>query len=248
MIYDYEKLSFQIFTVGEYEHTCGHYAVAGRSFASLGFRLCGSGKFKIKNEEFISEAGDILFIAENENYEVDYDDGKSIVIHLTDCNYKKSENIRVKNNQLIKMMFFDIYQNYGNIGKFNHIKSQVYSIFQTINDMLVHDVMDSIVESCTMYINENFQRSDLSLDEICRAGSTSHATLLRKFHDCYGMSVKQYLLKKRIEKVLRLLAEGEKNITQISQCCGFDDPKYMSKVIKRSFGKSPRELKNSMRR
>lgn len=248
MIYDYEKLSFQIFTVGEYEHRCGHYAVDGRSFASLGFRICGSGKFKIKNEEFVSETGDVLFIAENENYEVEYDDGKSIVIHLTDCTYTKSENISVKNNQLIKMMFLDIYQNYGNIGKINYIKSQVYNILQTINDMLVHEVTDGIVENCTAYINENFQRCDLSLEEICRAGNTSHATLLRKFHSCYGMSVKQYLIKKRIEKAVRMLAEGEKSITQISQCCGFDDPKYMSKVIRKSFGKSPRELQNSMRR
>lgn len=247
MIYDFEKLTFQILSVGRFRHHTGHYSVSGRPFASIGCRLSGKGFFKIGGKEFVSDVGDVLFIAEGEAYEVEYTDGESAVIHLTECNYKKSENISVKNVQLFGIIFSDVCRNFDGIGKANYVKSQIYHILQALKDTVEHQTKDEIMGKCITYIDVNFCNSDIKTSDICRNASISESTLVRRFRKYCGMSPKQYLIKKRLDKAVKLLIEGDKTVAEISQCCGFDDPKYMSKVIKRNFGISPSKLKSNAR-
>lgn len=244
MIYDFEKLTFQVLSAGRFGHRKGAYSVSGRPYASIGCRLSGKGRFKIGSKEFVSDVGDILFIAEGESYEVEYTDGESAVIHLTECNYGKSENISAKNDQRFGILFSDVCRNFDGIGKVNYAKAQVYHILQTLKDMVEHEIKDELAQKCIAYADVNFCNADIKMIDICRAANVSEATLVRKFHKYCGMSPKQYLIKKRLDKAVKMLIEGGKTIAEISQCCGFDDPKYMSRMIKRNFGVSPSELKN----
>lgn len=247
MIYNFEKLTFQILSAGKFEHKPGRYSVAGRPYAALGYRLCGSGCFKVGDTEFVSKAGDVLFIAEGAAYEVEYSTGESAVLHLTECNYQTSENISVKNNQLIAELFLDLCNNFDIVRKTNYVKSGIYNILQTVRNMTECETNDETTDKCVEYIDSNFCRNDLSVKEVCLAGNISEATLLRKFRKYREMSPKQYLIKKRLDKAVKLLLEGDKTVAEISLACGFGDPKYMSRAIKTHFGISPSELKNQTR-
>lgn len=64
-----------------------------RPFAALSLRICGTARFELDGQKFVSMPGDVLFIPSDMDYTVDYSVSESIVLHLTDCNYTHAENL-----------------------------------------------------------------------------------------------------------------------------------------------------------
>lgn len=250
MIYDFEKLNFQLLSVGNFLYKKGDFSVKPRPYASLSLRIFGEGKFKTTaGDEFVTKKNDILYIPAGLGYRVSYTDGESTVIHLKDCNYEKCENISVKNTAAVSSVFSDIFKNCENPKKHNFVKSQIYTIFQLLSDMASKEVYDEAFEKCLSYINKSFCSSKITLFDICRVGNVSEATLRRKFQRNIGMSPKQYILKKRLDKAITALTcESDKTIGEISDLCGFEDSKYFAKAVKKKYGVPPsafRKIKNS---
>ena len=47
----------------------------------------------------------------------------------------------------------------------------------------------------------------------------------------------------------KLISDGQRNVTAISEACGYDDPGYFCKCIRKKFGMTPKqyiESRNSM--
>ena len=57
------------------------------------------------------------------------------------------------------------------------------------------------------------------------------------------MSTIQYLHDYRIRKATRMLLEGKKSISEISESCGFCTPSYFGRRFQEVFGCSPREYR-----
>ncbi len=243
MIYDFEKLTFQIFSAGIFKHREGRYFVKSRPYAAFACRLSGTGKFKIGDKEFVTEPGDIYFIAEGVDYDVVYSGGESAVVHFCECNYTESECIKIKNSGIFCSMFSEMCEYEGKIKNFNYIKSLVYSILHLISESLAPNIRDEAFKNCLAYIDENYCNCDLTMEKICSSGNISTATLRRKFHLYCQMSPKQYILEKRLGKTVKLLIEGEKTIGETARCCGFEDEKYASRLVRKRFGIPPSEFK-----
>ena len=240
MIYNFYNLTFQILTADRFVHKKGFYNVAGRPYASLSFRISGQGNFKINGTNFISSPGDILFIPENQGYEVDYSGGASIAVHLIECNYKNFENISAKNNyKYFLNAFSEISDMKSELNNINAIKSSVYNILQSISDNESLNANDKSFKKCLSFINMNYSDPNISIKEVCRAGNISEATLRRKFQKHYGISPKQYLLKCRLSKAIGMLIRNEYTVKEISWNCGFNDEKFFSKTIKKHYGIPP---------
>lgn len=242
MIFDFEKLSFQIFSSGIYNHKAGYYTVAPRPYAAMSYRLEGTGVFRVGDSEFVSEPGNILFISEGVGYDVEYTDGKSAVIHLCDCNYKGTENIKMQDNEIFRSIFMEMCIG-EKLKNFNYMKSQVYGILQLIFDMCTSSESDGVFNKCLSYVNDNYCSASLSIEKICSVGNISAATLRRKFHRYCSMSPKKYITEKRLNKMIKMLMAEEKTISEIARCCGFEDEKYVSKLIRKKFGMTPSEFK-----
>lgn len=78
------------------------------------------------------------------------------------------------------------------------------------------------------------RRANLSLSHFCRV-----------FKQVSGKTVTDYVNDSRLEKAVSLLAEGEKNITEIALSCGFYDANYFSRVFKKHFRISPVAFRKS---
>ena len=75
------------------------------------------------------------------------------------------------------------------------------------------------------------------LHEICGVSDTYFRKL---FVARFGVSPKQYVLRKRLQQAKALLDHGEYNsIGQVAALCGFDDPLYFSRVFHRMYGHPP---------
>ena len=60
-----------------------------------------------------------------------------------------------------------------------------------------------------------------------------------------GMSPIDYLTTVRINRACFLLRNSSNNINEIAYSVGYSDPKYFSRVFKRTMGVTPTQYKNS---
>jgi len=89
-------------------------------------------------------------------------------------------------------------------------------------------------------INNNFER-ELSLDFLSHTRFTSKYHLLRLFKKYYGLTPKQYLISKRIEKSKEYLKKGM-GVSETCYAVGFEAPSSFSTLFKSKIGLSPTEF------
>ncbi|WP_243150810.1 helix-turn-helix domain-containing protein [Clostridium caseinilyticum] len=54
-----------------------------------------------------------------------------------------------------------------------------------------------------------------------------------------GKTTTEYINEVRLKRSIKLLKDGNMNITEISINCGFNDVNYFSRLFKKSYGVSP---------
>ena len=87
--------------------------------------------------------------------------------------------------------------------------------------------------------------SPISLTQLEVVSGYSARTLQDYFVSQHQLSPKQWLIKQRLKKALRLLAEGdERPMQEIAADCGYRDPSRFSKHFSKEFGFLPRHCRN----
>jgi len=90
------------------------------------------------------------------------------------------------------------------------------------------------------YIDNNYD-NDLNLDLLSRFRFVSKYHLLRLFKRHYGLTPRQYLIDKRIEKSKEQLINGM-SVTETCFAVGFESLGSFSTLFKTKIGKSPTEF------
>ena len=93
------------------------------------------------------------------------------------------------------------------------------------------------------YIDNNFEKA-LNLDLLSFVRFTSKYHLLRLFKRYYGITPRQYLIDKRIEKAKECLKNGMP-VTQTCFSIGFESPSSFSNLFKNRIGMTPSEFQKS---
>ena len=111
--------------------------------------------------------------------------------------------------------------------KLHHIKKKCYSNEKQIN---------TVIE--TRHFIDNNYENNLKLDFLSHTRFTSKYHLQRLFKRYYGLTPKQYLIDKRIEKSKENLRKGM-TVTETCFAVGFESLGSFSKLFKTKTGKSP---------
>ena len=91
------------------------------------------------------------------------------------------------------------------------------------------------------YITNNLNRSDLSVEGIADAIGIERSYLFRLFKEKLSMSVKDYIIKERLEKAEEMFKSGITQVGIVAYSCGYSDPLYFSNAFKKKYRRSPRE-------
>lgn len=83
----------------------------------------------------------------------------------------------------------------------------------------------------------------LNVEELLRTVPLSRSVLERRFAQLLGKSPKEEILRVRLDRVCRLLAESELPIAEVAQKAGFEHPEYMSRLFKKKMGTTPGEFR-----
>ena len=105
---------------------------------------------------------------------------------------------------------------------------------------------ESLYQNLLWYIEEHLGE-ELSLEKLASVFFLSKYHIAHVFKENTGVSVCQYILKKRLLACKEAMA-GEENLTQLCRRLGFQDYSCFYRAFRREFGMSPREYRETMQR
>ena len=87
-------------------------------------------------------------------------------------------------------------------------------------------------------IHQQFQLP-IQVQQLAEMANMSESSMQSYFKASFGMSVYQYIQRKRVEHAAELLIHTNESITEISMQVGYDNPSKFAKIFKRIYGETP---------
>ncbi len=121
-----------------------------------------------------------------------------------------------------------------------------FELLENPVDRLVELIKTAVID----YIHyKNLSREKIKLSHfLTRRLHKDYSFLSKIFSEKEKISIEQYLILQKIEKVKELLFYGEKNISEIADLLGYSSPAHLSAQFKKITGLSPTEFKNEIKR
>lgn len=95
------------------------------------------------------------------------------------------------------------------------------------------------------YVDSNLN-GDVTLDDLAEIASMSPYYFARSFKAAVGLPPHQYVVRRRIDRAMRLLAATDQTIAHIAFDCGFASQAHMTTVFKRLTGTTPHRYRRSI--
>ena len=83
----------------------------------------------------------------------------------------------------------------------------------------------------------------LRVEDLAAVGGLTSAQLERRMRRVFGVSVKQYHLRKRLEEAVALLLGSDRSIGEIAGRCGYTDQSALTRHLRRVMGVTPGQLR-----
>lgn len=116
-----------------------------------------------------------------------------------------------------------------------------------------HEELSQVKRNCNanafdicQYIDEHYKEK-ITLDNLCFVFGTNRTSLCKAFKEKHGMTVVEYIQKKRIAEAKKLLHEGKLTIGEIAEQVGFSSENYFYRVFKLQEKESPRDYTDSVK-
>lgn len=109
---------------------------------------------------------------------------------------------------------------------------------------LLADTDMTIGQLIKTYIKNNLSKK-ITLADLSWKLHCSTVTLTEHFKKEFGITITEYVLKKRMEKARRLLLNSELSIREIAEDCGFVENDYFSRCFKSYHGLSPQNWRKN---
>lgn len=104
---------------------------------------------------------------------------------------------------------------------------------------------NSITEKAKKYIEENYDNSSLSVEDLCKHLNVSATYFSVMFKKELGMSFVSYLTKVRLAHAVELLDHTDDKSYMIAEKVGYTEANYFSYVFKKQYGVSPTKYKQN---
>lgn len=114
----------------------------------------------------------------------------------------------------------------------------LFSVSETIN--MKTPSSEAVIKKAKDYISEHFAEN-ISLDDVANHVFLNASYLSRLFKQSTGENFRDYIINIRISKAVELIKENKHKIYEISEICGYNNPKYFAQQFKQVTGLSPRE-------
>lgn len=231
------------------EHMCwkgGIFDVKARDYSALAFRISGNATITTGRNAYYIQSNDILYMPQNIPYKAEYTDTEMLVIHfVTSENDSDMEVYSFQNVEQIYKLFLNAlsFWKKKEPGYYVYTLSQLYMILGVILEKSTKTNQPEHFLNALSFVNSNYKNSALSIDMICAEVGISATVFRQMFKKYYKKTPIEYITELRLEYARNLISSGT-SIEQSALESGFNDSKYFARVVKKSFGCTPRGLKN----
>lgn len=92
------------------------------------------------------------------------------------------------------------------------------------------------------YINNNYSKK-ITLKNFAKENFYTPTYFNQAFKECYGVSIKEYIIKKRVQEAIRLLDTTDMPVDKIAVEVGYDNKSHFYNLFKKYTGLTPAEFK-----
>ena len=118
---------------------------------------------------------------------------------------------------------------------------QIVSYLESVNSGNKRKIVDAAIE----YINKNY-KNQVSLKDITDEIYLNPSYFCKIFKNETGLTFKQYLMKFRIDKAIKLLSDPRKKIYEVAAEVGYTDVQYFTKIFKSETGLLPTQYREKL--
>ena len=115
----------------------------------------------------------------------------------------------------------------------------------TTDSTLDNDANLEFLQTITSIIYSDINNADLNSSYLADKMAMSISQLSRKINGITGYSTISYVLKLKLNKAKKMLADDTKTVAEVSDACGFYDASYFSRVFKKEFGVTPSQYQKN---
>lgn len=121
---------------------------------------------------------------------------------------------------------------------------KVFNRFELLQDDLqdFSSPSEKLVKEGVSLINEQLSNGNFKVETLCESLGVSKIKCYRAFKEVLNTSPSDVMMSLRLEKAQQLLSKNKMNVSEVSFACGFNDPKYFSKMFKKHTGHSPKNF------
>lgn len=240
------------------------------------FVLNGSGVVIINGKKYCLNSEEICLVNSNEIHTTFLKDGGIFLVIQISYNFIKENNGQkeVQFQQIfnyltvpecqtitndIRIVLLEILMYSIEKKKYNElqIKSRLYSLLY----ILLNNFKEANKSACIAtekeekrerlkkiinYIDENFHK-DISVGEIANIEHFSISYLSKFFKANTGLSLKEYIIKKRLEHAMKDILSTDLSLLQIALKNGFSDEKSLIKYFKKFYNMCPSQFRKSFK-
>ena len=102
---------------------------------------------------------------------------------------------------------------------------------------------NKIIYQVKEQIDNNLDDTALSVERLAYENSIHRGSLSRAFKKCFGITISDYIISRRLQKATDLLLSTDSSITEIATSCGMNSAHYFSKVFTEKTGTTPSDFR-----
>lgn len=101
------------------------------------------------------------------------------------------------------------------------------------------------VEKALATVHQEWNSPNFSIKVLANRLGTHRVQLSREFRRLLGIPIQEYVMRLRLQEALSLLRATDESVAGVARHCGFLDPNYFARLIRRKFGASPGQLRRN---
>jgi AraC-like DNA-binding protein len=104
---------------------------------------------------------------------------------------------------------------------------------------------DLKIKEAVNIINNEWSNPMLGIEILADRINMDRSVFSKRFHRAMGIAPVKYIISLRVQNALSQLKYGRDNISGIARKCGWRDPNYFSRCIRKASGQSPEDFREN---
>lgn len=203
------------------------------------------GETEIGGTGYVFAPGSVALIHQNTSHSENHWDGTNVIFFGFESQISLPDGVWNDMKEL-KSLFCDIVEEVRNQewGYEKIISLKIQEILALLERKNTKE--SSCVKNlayCKRYIEENYMQ-DISVGELAKMTCYSSDRFRHLFAEEFGLYPQNYLISLRLKNAGQLLHTTNLSCMEIAMLCGFSDSGQMTKMMKKKYGKTPREIRD----